>query len=313
MIKFKRDIRHLIGAGIIVLSAIAGSAETVSQKEAMKIAQTFLNELYGEVTAPPKMVWNGRQLTTNRLFVPFYVYNSPKGGFVIISAENKAYPVLAYSKTESFNKDRLGESEKQQLTRYAREIELIRYDSRIPEKAIESWQKLPQYLVNVIEAPYSTDEYRNLSEEDKEALEAMDRRNNWILMPGAVEYTVYDPDLYREITLEDVLAEEEPFSFFESFLAEARAEAAEREMILQERLEPTQPVVTPLGGGHYQVFFPENVLMMRVYNISGAKSMEKYYDTTNVANLNLESLPEGFYAGLALCESGRIYGFKFVR
>ena len=95
--------------GAVGLFPVVIKGETVSQKQAMGIAQTFFNTLYGEVTAPPKFVWNGRQLTTDRLFNPFYIYNSPKGGFVIISAENKAYPILAYGKNTAFSRDQLGD------------------------------------------------------------------------------------------------------------------------------------------------------------------------------------------------------------
>lgn len=309
-------IRYIILAGLALMGMAVGMAETVSQKEAAKVAQNFLNELYGEVTAPAKMVWNGRQLTTDRLFAPFYVYNSPKGGFVMISADNKAYPVLAYSSTSSFQKDKLNEEENALLKKYAKEIELIRYDSRVPENAMSAWQNLPTYISSVINSPYSTDEYRNLSEEKKERIESIDRRNSWIVMPGAVEYAIYDEDNYRDITLDDITVEEEediPFSFFYDFLETARKESAAREMQLEEMLNPTKPIVQPLGGGHYTISLPENAIMMRVYSIDGAKGIEKYFPNTDVVNLNIESLPSGFYAGLVLCDSGKIYGFKLYR
>lgn len=310
----KRAFYFLIMA--LSLVTVSSKAETVSQKEAMKVAQNFLNELYGEVTAPPKMVWNGRQLTTDRLFAPFYVYNSPKGGFVIISAENKAYPVLAYSRYNTFQKEKLNEEESALMKKYAKEIELIRYDSRVPEKAVNAWQNLPAYISSVIKSPYSTDEYRNLSDDKKERIESIDRRNSWIVMPGAVEYMIFDEDNYRDITLDDITQEsdeEVPFSFFYDFLETARREAQSRQIMLDEMLNPVHPVVYPLGGGHYTIKLPEKAVMMRVYGIDGAKGMEKYFSDTDVINLNIESLPSGYYAGLVLCEAGKIYGFKLYR
>lgn len=104
--------RILISLFACVAVPAAAHAETVSRKEANSIAGTFFNAAYGEVTAPPQMVWNGRQLTTDRLFSPIYVYNSPKGGYVIISGENKAYPILAYSKVRKFDKDKISDDEK---------------------------------------------------------------------------------------------------------------------------------------------------------------------------------------------------------
>lgn len=289
--------------------------ESVSQKEGMKIAQSFFNQLYGEVTAPPKMVWNGRQLTTDRLFAPFYIYNSPKGGFVIISAENKAYPILAYSKTNQFLRDKLGDEENSLLSQYAHEIELIRYDGRLPVSSLSAWQNLPEYIAGIIENPYAISEYRELSLEKRERIEDIDRRNGWIVMPTAVEYKVYDPEEYRAITLDDIAVdnEPEPFSFFYDFLEEIKKEAETRNIQFEEYLNPTSPDVRPLGGGHYEIRMPEETVMVRIYSVHGAKMQEKYFSDTNLLNLNLESLPNGFYVALALTESGNIYGFKLFR
>lgn len=306
----------------IMLSAalattVCANAETVSQKQAMSIAETFFNALYGQVTAPPKMVWNGRQLTTDRLFAPFYVYNSPKGGFVIISAENKAFPVIAYSSQFGFNKDKLGDAEKKLLERYAHEIEIIRYDSRIPSDAMHAWQNLAQHIDDMVNRPYSNDRYRSLGPDEKDAIEEIDRRNGWIVMPTAVEFPLYDPDRYRDITLDDVTAEstnvEIPFSFYEDFIETARKEAAARDMQFEEILNPTKPVVKPLGAAHYQIAFPEEIHLSAVYSMNGRRSQEKYYKNTNIANINIESLPEGFYACMVLTNSGKVYGFKLAR
>ncbi|MDE6409179.1 MAG: Spi family protease inhibitor [Muribaculaceae bacterium] len=293
-------------------------AETVSQKEAMKIAQTFFNTLYEEVTAPPKLVWNGRQLTTDRLFNPFYIYNSPKGGFVIISAENKAYPVLGYSRENVFSREKLGEDETELLKQYAREIELIRYDSRIPTSSLDAWQNMSAYLDRVVRNPYNSSEYNNLSDERKEKIESIDRRNGWIVMPTAVEFVLFNPDDYRELTLEDLLEEESeqeeiPFKFYEDFLETMRKEQVASEMALEEMLSPTKPVIKSLGGGHFEITFPESVKMMRVYGMNGALGTERYFRDTPVVNVDISALVPGFYAGLVLSDSGKIYSFKLYR
>jgi hypothetical protein len=207
-----------------LLSPLSASAETVSQKQASKIAETFFNAAYGQYVSTPKLYWNGRQLTTDRLFSPFYVYNHPKGGFVIIAADNKAFPILGYSKSVNFSREKLGDDEYTLLQKYAREVEMIRYDSRTPSRAIDAWGNIAAYIANTLENPYSSPEYRALTDEDKEDLETIDRRNGWIMFPSAVEFEIYDPDLYRDYTLDDVLSEQEdvPFKFFEDFLTEIR-------------------------------------------------------------------------------------------
>ncbi len=293
----------------------AAHAETVSRKEANSIAGTFFNAAYGEVTAPPQMVWNGRQLTTDRLFSPIYVYNSPKGGYVIISGENKAYPILAYSKVRKFDKDKISDDEKEVLKTYAREIELIRYDPRIPAKAMEAWRNIPEYISAVLASPYDSDEYRALGEERKDMLESLARSGNQILMPSAVEFSLYDPDAYRELTLDDVTAadDEIPFKFYEDFIREVSRENRERDIKLEEIVSPSRPVVKALGGGHFEISFPENIRMMRIYTIGGMQMMEKYYKETSLMNIDMSVLGSGYYIGLALADSGNVFGFKLYR
>lgn len=307
--------RILISLFACVAVPAAAHAETVSRKEANSIAGTFFNAAYGEVTAPPQMVWNGRQLTTDRLFSPIYVYNSPKGGYVIISGENKAYPILAYSKVRKFDKDKISDDEKEVLKTYAREIELIRYDPRIPAKAMEAWRNIPEYISAVLASPYDSDEYRALGEERKDMLESLARSGNQILMPSAVEFSLYDPDAYRELTLDDVTAadDEIPFKFYDDFIREVSRENRERDIKLEEIISPSRPVVKALGGGHFEISFPENIRMMRIYTIGGMQMMEKYYKETSLMNIDMSVLGLGYYIGLALADSGNVFGFKLYR
>lgn len=303
---------------LMAWASVLGSyvyGETVYQKEAMKLAQTFFNTMYGEVTPQPKMVWNGRQLTTDRLFAPFYIYNSPRGGFVMISAENKAFPILAYSRDKHFSREGLGEQENELLQTFAREIELIRYDSRFPTRAFDAWRDIPKYVTGVLNTPYITPEYRALNDEEKEKIETIDRRNGWIVMPTAVEFDIYNPQRYREITLDDITVEDEeiPFSFYEDFINAVRSEQQAREGELEELISPTRPVIDAQGGGRYVVTMPAGAVMMRTYALAGNKVLEKYFKDTQTVNVNLEALPNGYYVCLILDEDGKIYGFKLAR
>lgn len=304
---------------ILVTVCIAGfsamHAETVSRKEANALAQKFFNAAYGEVTAPPQMVWNGRQLTTDRLFSPIYVYNSPKGGFVIISGENKAYPILAYSTKRKFEREKLTDEESEYLNKYAKEIELIRYDPRLPVSALEAWQNINDYIVRILENPYNSDEYRAMSDSRKEVIETIDRTGNQIYMPSATEFHYYNPEDYRDLTLDDVTVEEEeiPFSFYENFIKEVRNEELQRDINFEELIAPTKPVINVIGGGHFEISFPENIKLMRVYAMNGMQTMEKYYRDTPVMNLDMGGLGSGYYVALALADSGKVYGFKLYR
>lgn len=304
----------LVAVGVI--SPFTSYAETLSQKQASKIAETFFNAAYGQYMAAPKFEWNGRQLTTDRLFAPFYVYNHPKGGFVIISADTKAYPILGYSRTSKFDKDKLTDAEHALLKKYAHEIELIRYDSRSPEHAIEAWRNMPLYINKVLNNPYDTPEYSRLSDEERDGIEAIDRRNNSVMMPSAVEFEIYNPDNFRDYTLDDVLApveEEIPFKFYEDFLALIKDEEKARLASLDEILSPAEPVIINIGGAHYSIRFPENMRMAVIYSMQGTKMQERYFKDTDTVYLDLSALPMGYYAVMALGEDGHIYGIKLRR
>lgn len=148
-------------------------AETVSQKQAKKIAAQFFNAANGQIMAEPKLVYNGRRLTTNSLFPPFYVYNLQAGGYVIISAENKAYPILGYSLTENFNPNNIGPVEKELLRLYAIHIENIRYDSSIPYEAEQAWTNIPLHIASILDAQYQATDPVTSKEEAADNLEVI--------------------------------------------------------------------------------------------------------------------------------------------
>lgn len=289
--------------------------ETVSQKQASQIAATFFNAAYGIYVPKPTLAWNGKQLTTDRLFSPFYIYNHPKGGFVIIAAENKAFPILGYSRTGRFDKNKIPEDMLDLLKQYSLQIEMIRYDYRAPVRAIEAWQNLPMAIDHILNNPYDTPEYRSISDEHRLLIESIDRANDAIMLPAAVEFEVYIPDYLRPYTLDDITAPEEeiPFKFYEDFLAEIRAEEEARLAAYDEIIAPTKPVVSYLGGAHYAISFPETMQLAFVYSIQGSKVQERYFKNTQLLNLDFSALPIGFYVLLAISDEGHIYGIKLYR
>ncbi len=143
----------MLAVAAAMFTAPQAGAEIVTHAQAMRLAQQFFNEAAGEVTSPVVMVYKGKNLTTNKLFTPFYTFNSPRGGFVIISAENKTFPILAYSLTDVFDENKLAPGERQLLRAYARDVELIRYDSRVPQEAIAAWSNYPQYVHGLLHSP----------------------------------------------------------------------------------------------------------------------------------------------------------------
>lgn len=357
-------------------------AEIVTQKKAMTMAQQFFNQAYKEPTAPVKMVYNGKRLTTDRLFTPFYVYNQPRGGFVIISAENKTFPILAYSLQSNFDPDALTDSERAWLQSYAWDIELIRYDSRIPDEAVKAWADYPHYLASLLDAPYNSTDPRITIEESSSVLDeiistqdtsrdgefsafytpsqwqemideelqarqsvaigyvdsrqrlfpgviygkkgdyyriAFERRNDWYLRLLPAEYlgermvaSIGNPRYTPS-----VVEEETPFEFYDSYASEHQRNAFPSTASIEEErtaLMEDEPVIRNVGGGHFDILLPENARLAMLYNLNGSHiGRATYGGTSNVAHINLEGEPRGFYFALIFGESGKPYGIKLYR
>ena len=187
---------------IAFMSLLAARAETVSQKQAQQLAHLFFNEAAGRVTAPPKLIYNGRKLTTGRLFTPFYVYNTSLGGFVIISAENKAYPILGFSLKDNFDPERIGETEKELLISYANEIELVRYDTTPVDGAIWAWQHYADYVHSILNAPYIATDPKLTLEEAQDVVERGVEKDD------AIYSDMYTPEQWRDMILDELRAKE---------------------------------------------------------------------------------------------------------
>lgn len=185
----------MLTIGVAVATPVRLTAETVTQPQAKAIATTFFNAANGRMMPEPKMVYNGRHLTTQRLFVPFYVYNLPSSSaFVIISAENKAFPILGYSLKETFDPNNISDGTKALLRQYAYDIERIRYDSRIPYEAIAAWGDIPHYIDSLLRAPYDATDPSLSPEETEELVD--------YVADGADTYDmwsdIYSPDQWEE-------------------------------------------------------------------------------------------------------------------
>ncbi len=75
----------------------------------------------------------------------------------------------------------------------------------------------------------------------------------------------------------------------------------------------TEPEVRFIGGGHFEILFPEDVSLVRVYNLSGAQVETFKYRETPLAHIDISAHPQGFYFILANGVGGRPFGIKLVR
>lgn len=287
-------------------------AETVTQNEAKKVARLFFNAAYSRQLPDPQYVYNGKRLTTDRLFTPFYVFNSPEGGFVIVSAENKAFPILGYQLSapgNGFPKTGPNDTERQELLRgFARDIELIRYDPRYPSEAAEAWENLSMTINDILDSPeiLNPDFYRYRSENDVQ----------WILRRRAVEFPYEWPKTDAELEVErlaSIVPEEEPFSFYENFIAKTRREAEAKTSALDEILSPTKPIIKNLGGAHFVIDTPTEIRMFELFNGEGALMSRFFYVGGRQLPVDLSIFPSGFYIARIVYQDGKWDGIKLYR
>lgn len=264
-------------SGLVMAGAGSISAETVAMKQAKSMAQNFFNESRHFVTGPVSYVYNGKDLVDQRLFTPFYIFNSPTGGFVVISADNKAFPILAFSLTRSFDKGRITPMVRSILSDFARDIEMIRFDSRIPSDAIEQWQAYPNVVFDIFGNP-ENDDFYPASLDDKEEI--------WMVRRAATEF---------------------------DFETQPPVEYAFEPAAVENVELPEAPVVVHNGGGHFALSLPVGVQRMIVYNVAGSIVQHRTFRNTNVAHADLAAEPNGFYIAVVIDTDGKCHAAKLYR
>ncbi len=275
--RLKKILLAVAVCGIVLADSHFLHAETISQKEAKAMAQKFFNESKNYVTPPVVYVYNGKDLTTQRLFTPFYVFNSPSGGFVVVSAENKAFPILAYSLKENFNKDKMTPMVRSILSDFSRDIEMIRYDSRIPSDAIDQWASYPEVVFDMLKNPENEDYYA-VSFDDKEAF--------WMVRREATEF-----DFETSAPVEWAFAPSDSPSLS----------------------LPENPIVTSNIAGHFALSLPMDIQRVIVYDVTGMMVENKKFRNTNTAHIDLAAHPNGFYIALVIDKDGGAHAVKLYR
>ncbi|MBR5056854.1 MAG: C10 family peptidase, partial [Bacteroidales bacterium] len=91
----------------------------------------------------PQLVWTGNyDATRGPLAVPFYVFNIPGGGWIAISGDDSARPVLARSQEGSFSPNDLPDIVSEWFDGYADQIYFLRSQSSGNETAKAQWESL---------------------------------------------------------------------------------------------------------------------------------------------------------------------------
>lgn len=371
-------ISKLLLVVILILTPLVCNSEVVSRKEASVIAELFFNAQRGQKMATPNLAFTGREFTTNRLFIPFYVYNHPTGGFVIISAENKAFPILAYSFNGKMEAGKLSAGQRALMNLYGRHIEYVRYVSDTSEDIIQAWNDIKSHIASILTAPINVTDILvswNEVESDVDAiynradyrdLESLNYYpNQWIEMiseelvkNGNVIMAFVDKEsnltggvvtgqqsdffrirfseqpsdaMYRLLPTgefsqgeyailsnpygasKEEATEEIPFSFYDMFIKEQTRDRQMERLRIDDILSPTSPLVYWQGSGRFSIYLPENVEQAILYNIAGMRVGENTYRGTNMADIDLNALPSGFYMALLRGESGKTYSLRLYR
>ena len=112
-------------------------AKHVDVENARTVARSFWEQNLGKQTRA-----TFSDVTSQTEFTNFYIFNTGDG-FVIVSADDIAYPVLGYSDEGSFNTDNIGTNTLNWLRGYQRQIQFgIDNDIAATEEISNQWYKL---------------------------------------------------------------------------------------------------------------------------------------------------------------------------
>ena len=122
-------MKRLLTAVVLFLSFCGiAAAETVTATTAKEAARNwFAKALTRGNAGEPQLVWTGNyDATRGPLAVPFYVFNNPGGGWIAISGDDEARPVLARSEEGSFSPGDLPDIVSEWFDGYADQIDFLR-------------------------------------------------------------------------------------------------------------------------------------------------------------------------------------------
>ena len=137
-------MKRLIISILTLCLAIPALAEVVSERKAYEAAVSFFGA--GNQTrssARPQLVWTGSAATRSPLAPPFYVFNNPDGGWVVIAGETTGRAILGWSSKGLFNPYNLSENVKAWFEEYANQISWAR-ERNLPQSdaSAKEWSDL---------------------------------------------------------------------------------------------------------------------------------------------------------------------------
>ena len=130
-------MKRLFLLALLVLFTLPIFAKHVSVETAQQVARNFWEQ---NVVKSTDVIFS--DVTSQTEFTNFYIFNTD-GGFVIVSADDIAYPVLGYSDEGSFNTSNIAINTLEWLRGYQRQIQFgIDNDIKASEEISSQWYKL---------------------------------------------------------------------------------------------------------------------------------------------------------------------------
>ena len=110
---------------ILIFAAVLAMAGNVTPEKARTLATSFFTDTRS--AARVSLVWDGTDGLTRSVTAPaFYVFNREGGGFVIISGDDTATPILGFSETGSFRTEGMPENLRSWFDSYTAQINYLR-------------------------------------------------------------------------------------------------------------------------------------------------------------------------------------------
>ena len=139
--------RNILLSAVMLFVAIAMQAAPITSRQAANKAKAFLNGGSNKKFASA----NIKMAAPDSGIQPYYVFNiGENNGFVIVSGDDAAYPVLGYSRKGHFDINNIPDNMKGWLDGYASDIKKLQKmnlpEYKAPETRAEEWPAIP-YLV----------------------------------------------------------------------------------------------------------------------------------------------------------------------
>ncbi|MEG2157832.1 MAG: thiol protease/hemagglutinin PrtT [Bacteroidaceae bacterium] len=145
-----RKIVTLLFGAFVTLSV---TADPIDLNQAKHVAQYFLQGKAKQrkaVTAELKLVWSDAFFSSKTRAIneapTYYVFNTTDApGFVVVSGDDAAYPILAYSTTQLFQADEMPENVQTWLNGYQQQIMWVRENpAAVSDEVKNAWERVRQ-------------------------------------------------------------------------------------------------------------------------------------------------------------------------